>query len=598
MQLPFLLLARISLFSHATEKIYSTDHNEGGVRAQYQYAHATVRERIMGKHQYLSLVAAAILCMQPLLNTAYAQEKTKPGDENAQRIINAGLAFPKKATVRTAGNSQGPYKRLVIRGATMVDGTGAPPIGPVDIVIEGNKITGVHTVGNPGVPINEKFRPAKGDKEIDAHGSFIMPGFIDSHSHIGNSLWGLTGDMPSMDYIFKLWMSHGITTSRIVACGLGADYTLEHKVRSTENEIVAPRMHAYCSFPTNFSTEKQATDWVKGLKRRGADGIKFFGGHPKILKAAIEEAKKQNLGTAFHHAQISVTRMNVLDSARLGLDSMEHWYGLPEALFEDRIVQDYPLDYNYQNEQNRFGEAGRLWKQAAKPGSEKWNAVMEELLALDFTLSPTFTIYEANRDVMRAKNADWHKEYTLPSVARFFTPNRKLHGSYHFDWTTQDEIDWKENFRLWMQFVNDYKNRGGRVTTGSDSGFIFKLFGFDYIREFELLQEAGFHPLEVIKSATLNGAELIGREAELGSIEVGKLADLVIVEENPIKNFKTLYGTGHMRLNDETGKIEQVGGVRWTIKDGIIYDAKQLRKEVRELVQTAKKNEAQPASTH
>ncbi len=80
---------------------------------------------------------------------------------------------------------------------------------------------------------------------------------------------------------------------------------------------------------------------------------------------------------------------------------MEHWYGLPEALFTGRVIQDYPLDYNYANEQDRFGQAGRLWQQAAPPGSEHWNAVMDELLELDFTLTPTLTIYEASRDLMR-----------------------------------------------------------------------------------------------------------------------------------------------------------------------------------------------------
>ena len=145
---------------------------------------------------------------------------------------------------------------------------------------------------------------------------------------------------------------------------------------------------------------------------------------------------------------------------------------------------------------------------------------------------------------------------------------------------------------MWMTFVNDYKNRGGRVTAGSDSGFIFKLFGFDYIRELELLQEAGFHPLEVLQSATINGAELIGREKDLGSIEVGKLADMVIVDENPINNLKVLYGTGHMRLNDATGEVERVGGVKYTIKDGIIYNAEMMRADVRAMVQAAKDAEA------
>ena len=83
-----------------------------------------------------------------------------------------------------------------------------------------------------------------------------------------------------------------------------------------------------------------------------------------------------------------------------------------------------------------------------------------------------------------------------------------------------------------MRFLNEYKNRGGRVTTGSDSGFIYKLYGFGYIRELELLEEAGFHPLEVVRAATMDGAELLaeqqGKEADFGVVEAGRRADLVI----------------------------------------------------------------------
>ncbi|MEM1190465.1 MAG: amidohydrolase family protein [Pseudomonadota bacterium] len=289
--------------------------------------------------------------------------------------------------------------------------------------------------------------------------------------------------------------------------------------------------------------------------------------------AAMDEAKKLGMKTSYHHAQLSVVQTNVLDSARLGLDSMEHWYGLPEAMFDDRVVQDYPLGYNYNNEQDRFGEAGRLWLQAAPPGSDTWNNTIAELIDLDFTLSPTFTIYEANRDLMRARNADWMKDYVPSYMERAFTANPDIHGSYFFDWTTSYEVNWKRNFERWMQFVNDYKNAGGRVTTGSDAGFIYKVYGFAYIRELELLQEAGFHPLEVVKAATLDGAELLDLDQETGSVEIGKKADLVVLEDNPLTNFKLLCGTGHRRLNRETGELETVGGVRYTIRDGIVFDA-------------------------
>jgi imidazolonepropionase-like amidohydrolase len=141
-----------------------------------------------------------------------------------------------------------------------------------------------------------------------------------------------------------------------------------------------------------------------------------------------------------------------------------------------------------------------------------------------------------------------------------------------------------------MTFINEYKNRGGRVTTGSDSGFIYQLYGFAYIRELELLREAGFHPLEIIKAATLNGAEALGADKMIGSVEVGKLADFVIIEENPLENLKVLYGTGAIKLNNKN-EIIRVGGIKYTVKDGIIYDSKKLLEEVKNMVSEEKKKE-------
>ena len=187
---------------------------------------------------------------------------------------------------------------------------------------------------------------------------------------------------------------------------------------------------------------------------------------------------------------------------------------------------------------------------------------MNELIGLDFTLDPTFNIYEASRDLHRARRAEWHEEYTLPSLWEFYQPSRISHGSYWHFWGTEQEIAWKQNYNLWMTFVNEYKNRGGRVTTGSDSGFIFQLYGFAYIRELELLREAGFHPIEVIRAATLNGAEALGMDDQIGSIEIGKKADLLIVEENPLENLKVLYGTGAIKLNEENEAV-RVGGIKY-----------------------------------
>ena len=497
-------------------------------------------------------------------------------------------------------NGQGQYQQLIIRGGYLIDGTGAPATGPVDIVIEKDRIVKISNVGTPGVAIHPDKRPVlmKGSsatvREVDAHGKYILPGLISSHSHI-HSL--KSGQQVPPDYIFKLWMGHGITSVREVY-GEGSESRLiALKALSEANAITAPRITAFPFFGAGqdgakalpaIVTEEDARKRVRELKRKGADGIKMMGAREEILWAAFDEAEKVGLQTTMHHAQMDVAHANVLDTSARGLDCMEHWYGLPEALFTDRVIQNYPADYIYSNEQDRFGQAGRLWKQAARPGSERWEYVMQTLLDRDFCISPTFTIYLASRDLMRAYSAEWHYQYTSPLLWDFYRANREQHGSFFFNWTTEDEVEWKNNYKLWMQFVNEYKNRGGTVVVGSDTGYLYSLYGFGYIQELELLQEAGFHPLEVIRSATKLGAQVLGKEKDLGTIHVGKKADLIIVDENPLHNLKSLYGTGVPKLNDSTGRVERAGGVRWTIKDGIVYDARKLLADVRKQVKLSK----------
>ena len=217
---------------------------------------------------------------------------------------------------------------------------------------------------------------------------------------------------------------------------------------------------------------------------------------------------------------------------------MTHYYGHMESLLKDKTIQEYPIGYDYNNEQDRFGDIARIWSQTYEPGSKEWIDYLEHQKANHVTFDPTFNIYAASRDLMRARNADWHQTYTMPQLWNYFQSTRDNHGSYFYDWTTENEYQWKMFYQRYMRLINDYKNMGGRVTVGTDSGFIWKTYGFAYIEEMELLREAGFSPLEIIRSATMWGAKTLyepkGEAAPMGVVRTGMLADLVIVGENPL----------------------------------------------------------------
>ena len=507
------------------------------------------------------------------------------GALSAQPLAAQAPARMERVPDRPAGEGEGPFATLLIKGATMIDGTGAPPEGPVDIVVDGNRIARIVRGGGARVTA---------DRVIDASGMYVLPGFVDVHGHNGDP-----DKAPQPSYGFKLWLAHGVTSVRGVGFGFGAnDPSIEQKTRSAANTITAPRLFAYAVpgdvWPDGaVDTPEKGRAWVRWIKARGYDGIKFFNSEPPhILAAILDEAEKQQLGTVAHLGQRGVAEINARKAVELGLDGITHFYGHFESLLDASAIPNYPADYNYLDEQARFAWVARLADQVGEPGSKAWDDYIDFLIEKEVTLSPTFNIYSASRDVMRARNLEWHEKYTLPQLMQFYAPSLTNHGSYYHDWSSEDETAWRNFYRKWFDLTRQFKNRGGRVTAGSDPGYIYQTWGFAYVGELEMLREAGLTPLEVIQAGTINGAREIwdpkGGDPPFGSIAVGKLADLVIVPENPLANLKVLYGTGHSRLNRATNRLETVGGVRWTIKDGVVFDAPALLASVAQMVAAEK----------
>jgi imidazolonepropionase-like amidohydrolase len=510
-------------------------------------------------------------------------------------LIVAGAAAailrfpPALAAQRPAGGPEqaGPYSTLVIRNVTVIDGSGSPAYGPVNIVVRNNVVERIERTD----PINAGRGAAGGqaaaDRVIDGTGMYVMPGIVDGHTHVSSN-----SNVPA-EYIYKLLLGHGVTTARVFNIG-NADpkAMVAERQRSAANQIAAPRLYVYPFWrgsDPRFSTAEGARQIVDEWHALGVDGVKIAdkpGLWPDVYHAIADETRKFGMGVAVHIAQTGVYPMNAMQVAAEGA-TIEHHYGYPESSYSDRTIEHLPDDYNYSTEADRFLETGRSWLQADvhKLHTTVIDSLLDSMHKAGFIMEPTFVVYEANRDVARAEHLPWHEEYTLPTVMDSFRPDPSHHASYFFNWTSNKEADWARAYRIWLDFVNDYKNRGGIVSVGSDSGSLFTVWGFGTIREIEMLEEAGFTPLEAIHAATENGGKVV-KNPKIGVIRPGYLADLVVLSENPLANIKVLYGTGITRVTQDR-KAENEKCVKYTIRDGVVFDAQALLKDVREMVAKA-----------
>ncbi|HEY0078395.1 MAG TPA: amidohydrolase family protein [Pyrinomonadaceae bacterium] len=475
------------------------------------------------------------------------------------------------------------YARLVIRNATVIDGNGTPASGPKDIVVEGNLITDIVSLDPVAVKRGEAKRPA-GDVEIDAAGKYVLPGLINAHGHVQEERGGVP---QPLEYELKLWLACGITTVRDVSSDTRR--TLLLRKQSEAGDLQAPRLFVYARFdyPPAPRTQAQVLARVRELKQIGVDGIKLFGIDRDLMSAMMAEAHAQGLRVAHH---VGVEETNAWDDIKFNTTSIEHWYGIPDAaILSGR--QNFPAEYNYNNEVDRFRYAGRLWREA---DPERLLKVLEGMAGAGVAWVPTLDIYEASRDLQRAQTQPWFADYLHPTLEDYFRPDPANHGSYFIGWSSTDETFWKENYRIWMAALRDFERAGGIIGVGEDAGFIYQLYGFGLLRELELHQEAGFHPLKVIQHATGNNARILGQEKRLGRVRTGYLADLIIVNGNPLENLKVLYPTGVEEIRD--GRAVRTGGIEWTIKDGTTFHAPTLLSEVKEIVSKARaERSAKPA---
>src|ERR1700723_163724 len=276
------------------------------------------------------------------------------------------------AQTQSGGDAEqaGPYGSLLIRDVTVIDGSGAPAFGPADVFVKGNRI--VRVVPSDAIAREEsksesahEAKQAAPDRVIDGKGMFLTPGLIDAHAHINE-----TKDVPA-EYIYKLYLGHGVTTVRTFNVGNDSPKEMvEVKKKIAANQIVAPRMYVYPFWRESdprSSTVDGANQIVDEWHSLGVDGIKILGKPglwPDIFQTITTRARKYNMGVAVHIGQDGVYPMNAVRVAADGASTIEHHYGYAESSFESHNIQILPPEYNYSNEPDRFLETGRVWLQA------------------------------------------------------------------------------------------------------------------------------------------------------------------------------------------------------------------------------------------
>ena len=508
-----------------------------------------------------------------------------------------GCAAPSVAE-ESGDTSQGPYERLAIINAMVIPGHGGPAYGPADILIEDDRI--VQIVSHNGVTGRaESAAMPEADRIIDASGMYVMPGLIDLHTHIR------TEPLP-LQYVYNMKLAHGVTTM-VNGAGRGWEAALEQARLSEQNRITAPRMYPIRDWGPSRSRDPGHAPPADVIGRwHDPEQV------PRLIGEVMDDAHVIRIGsltwnaglfaavakavyeaggiTTVHLPPSDIAVVNAVTAAELGVTMIEHHYGFGEAALEGG-KQDFPPDYNYLNEAHRFREAGQIWHDA--PEEVLFGEVIDRLVDSGVTLIPDMSAYEVNRDLNRAMGLPWHDRYTHRQLIEWYFANPAYHASHHWDWTSKDEQRWAELYRKWQRLVYEFNKRGGHLGYAADDPFLWNTTGIANVRELQLIHEAGLNLLEVIRSATYNSAITL-RRPDLGLVQTGYVADLLIVAGNPLHNLRFLYAFG--ALDSAAGDIVRRGGIRWTIKAGVVFDNKLLIEEVLRMVAESKQGWSDPVA--
>ncbi len=439
-------------------------------------------------------------------------------------------------------------KATVLQVDLLIDGTGKEPIRDAVIVIEGQRVKAVGRKGEVPVP--------GGARVITGKGLTAFPGLIDSHSHY-------------KDWQGEIYLNHGVTTALAIGSE-GIDWITAQRDGIAKGKIVGPRLfvagpHFNSPNPAernlslrelqaqrrseiSVTKPEEAKKAIAALMAAGADIIKVYEySTPEVIRALAEEARKAGKPIGGHSEDIFVSVQN-------GYEFVEHSYAVVSttirdpkkkedlnrrrAAFRDRMSTP---EYHYYAEQENFDELVRL--------------MVERKVSWAPTLATFWRFYSPKRARFREVDFKLLSNPNLSYIPPYFAANvRQTHEGI-------DKISDKEllnrvkiGYEKMQDFIRRFVRAGGKIRSGSDPNSILPAWAIHV--EMELLVEAGLTPMEAILSATRNPAEEMHRENDLGVIKPGSLADVVLVEGNPLEDISR---TQNIKMGFKDGKQVTLG---------------------------------------
>jgi imidazolonepropionase-like amidohydrolase len=443
-------------------------------------------------------------------------------------------------------------EKVVLAHVRVIDGTGKPAVDDRNVVIQAGKITAIQ----PGADV-----PATaGTTVLDLRGYSVIPGLVGMHNHlfyVGRPNLDANWDseppvvVPQMSFSApRLYLAGGVTTMRTTgSVETYSDLNLKReidagKLPGPHLDVTGPYLegpHSYFVQMHELTGPDDARQTVNYWADRGVTSFKAYMNITRAeLGAAIEEAHKRGIKVTGHLCSVTYK-----EAAELGIDDLEHGFFVNTQLDPDKKpdkCSESAGDYTLEHMDPSGSEAEDLI-----------NLLVQHHVAITSTL-PVFEDGIPGRPplrqaVMEAMSAQAREAYLYRRVRPASKP---LHG------------DPAMLFKRDMQLEREFSLAGGLLLAGPDpTGDGGVVPGFGDQREIELLVEAGFSPVEAIKIATLNGATYLGRQEQIGSIAVGKNADVVVVKGDPVTH------------------IEDVEKVEIVFKDGIGYDSQKLLDSVK-----------------